>query len=488
MTSLSSPSPHHLALSPPPTTATTTEWKSHSVNRTAELLSCARTALKIGQAKLRQRLDGDDHGTSSSKGGHDDDPIPEWLLDVDPASLTLYNSSSRSRTTDLYGARQPSHEDDDGDDEPSQGLLRDSTALLALLDAQLSELHSLVRKRGHTNDPTLEIQATLEKFHEGVKEMKEVCASLSQEGNVPISTDRGKRVSLQRRKHYELISSHLESLTKERMDLLKKELEMRSVVIRDQMSHRKKLLSVGTAATATGAGSGATSTANVRRMNVPLQSNLSTASTSAQFQSPLFTMTSSGNGPNLRNAKYKTSVSAPTSSNRNGSAVENQSASSGYYAGYGGYGGAAANTIAPSFSTGMRQRKQPSTYTQLTSQTQIDQGDNDDDKYTKDNTLQQIQTRRQNRQTASRLQSARLAEKSIAELTTMFAKMSTLISQQGEVLERIEDDVEAAGGDIDAGHEELVKVYGYTKGNRGLILKVFGVLIFLIFFMKFYKK
>ena len=41
------------------------------------------------------------------------------------------------------------------------------------------------------------------------------------------------------------------------------------------------------------------------------------------------------------------------------------------------------------------------------------------------------------------------------------------------MLERIEDDVEAAGGDIDAGHEELVKVYGMTKGNRALILKVY---------------
>ena len=52
-----------------------------------------------------------------------------------------------------------------------------------------------------------------------------------------------------------------------------------------------------------------------------------------------------------------------------------------------------------------------------------------------------------------------------------------------ELLERIEDDLEAAELDIDAGHDELVKVYGMTKGNRGLILKVFGILIFLIIFM-----
>jgi len=125
---------------------------------------------------------------------------------------------------------------------------------------------------------------------------------------------------------------------------------------------------------------------------------------------------------------------------------------------------------------------------------QIDSGGGDDneDKYNKSSESssssmqQQISQRREQRATHARAQQARIAERSIAELGVMFTKMSTLISQQGEVLERIEDDVEAAGMDIDAGHDELVKVYGMTKGNRGLILKVFGVLIFLIIFMKLY--
>jgi hypothetical protein len=91
----------------------------------------------------------------------------------------------------------------------------------------------------------------------------------------------------------------------------------------------------------------------------------------------------------------------------------------------------------------------------------------------------EISQRREQRATQARAQQARLAERSIAELGGMFTKMSTLISQQGEVLERIEDNVEAAGMDIDAGHDELVKVYGMTKDNRGLVLKVFGILFFL---------
>ena len=68
-------------------------------------------------------------------------------------------------------------------------------------------------------------------------------------------------------------------------------------------------------------------------------------------------------------------------------------------------------------------------------------------------------------------------------ISSFEAEMANIRRECCELLERIEDDVEAAELDIDAGHDELVKVYGMTKGNRGLILKVFGILIFLIIFM-----
>ena len=215
----------------------------------------------------------------------------------------------------------------------------------------------------------------------------------------------------------------------------------------------------------------------------------------SQFQSPLFTSTQPGG--------VAASAAAGSGGRRNKNTVTSNA-----YSGYAGYGGSSSTTMAsyggtttsaPS-SFGMRQRKQqqqqqqqPTTTTK--SHIQIDSGNDDinDDKYTKNGNnnesttiQQQIQLRRENRATKNRAAQARLAERSIAELGVMFTKMSSLISQQGEILERIEDDVEAAGLDIDAGHDELVKVYGMTKGNRGLILKVFGILIFLIIFMKLY--
>ena len=98
--------------------------------------------------------------------------------------------------------------------------------------------------------------------------------------------------------------------------------------------------------------------------------------------------------------------------------------------------------------------------------------------------MQQEQIQR--RDTRHRLHQARQAESTLAELGTLFGKMTTLITQQGEVLEKVEDDVEAALVHVGAGEAEIQTLYSIKKGNRSLILKVFGILIFLIIFMRFY--
>ena len=282
---------------------------------------------------------------------------------------------------------------------------------------------------------------------------------------------------------------------------LKKELETPSKVLRDQ-TQRRKLLASGGAAGGSGINGGGGGMTNNFATNRGGQPTIATATRlptisqtkkASQFQSPLFTSTQPGG------------VAASAAAGSGGRHKNNPTNNA--YSGYAGYGGSSSTTMAsyggtttsaPS-SFGMRQRKQQQQQQQqqpttTKSHIQIDSGNDDsDDKYTKNGNnnesttiQQQIQLRRENRATKNRAAQARLAERSIAELGVMFTKMSSLISQQGEILERIEDDVEAAGLDIDAGHDELVKVYGMTKGNRGLILKVFGILIFLIIFMKLY--
>ena len=85
-------------------------------------------------------------------------------------------------------------------------------------------------------------------------EIKDVCDSLRLAGTKPCNEQTNlnvlygggtKRSSAQRRKHYELLSSQLESKAKECTDQLKKELETRSKVLRDQTTRRKLLASGG---------------------------------------------------------------------------------------------------------------------------------------------------------------------------------------------------------------------------------------------------
>jgi syntaxin 5 len=62
----------------------------------------------------------------------------------------------------------------------------------------------------------------------------------------------------------------------------------------------------------------------------------------------------------------------------------------------------------------------------------------------------------------------------------LFSQMSSLVLAQAETISRIEDDVEAGLEDTTEAHTDMVYVHEITKGNRGLILKIFALLIFFI--------
>lgn len=69
----------------------------------------------------------------------------------------------------------------------------------------------------------------------------------------------------------------------------------------------------------------------------------------------------------------------------------------------------------------------------------------------------------------------------VRQMGQLFAQMATLVSEQGETLARIEDDVEAGLQETLQAQGHLQTVFDITKGNRGLILKIFGLLVFFIF-------
>lgn len=77
-------------------------------------------------------------------------------------------------------------------------------------------------------------------------------------------------------------------------------------------------------------------------------------------------------------------------------------------------------------------------------------------------------------------------ESSISELGVIFRQLATLVSEQGEMITRIDSNVESTSINIETAHHELLKYFNNISKNRWLIIKVFGVLMaFFVFFVIF---
>jgi hypothetical protein len=425
---------------------------SHAISRSTELLSVARTALRI----LQQNPE-----------------TPPDLLALSSKDLSLHHNII------------PSNDAIEALDEAS--------LTLNLLDSTLKSLSELVKRRGTTNDPTEEINRSIASFHTYSKGILEVIQnSLPQSAVLSPYIDAVVRSSSQRSRHYEFVASVLKIRVEKRMEEFKEIMEVRGNVIKDQALRRKQLL-IGNKTRNTSINRSETKpplpmapkSGGIRmsRGFAPVGMDRKTKS---QMNSPLFTVSHS----------QPKSQSTMKIRNQNGSAngnpqMNDRQAPSPYGApqnvGYGGaaYGGGYGGNPHSSNNTGMRRRAGASSATNNTNGYNPYQ--EEENKIHDANSVQaQIQMRRENRQSQKRLESARQAEKSLAELTTMFSKMSNLIHSQGETLVKIEDDVEAAMDHVEAGREEIIKLHEWTKGNRSLIIKVFAILIFCIAFMRFY--
>lgn len=77
-------------------------------------------------------------------------------------------------------------------------------------------------------------------------------------------------------------------------------------------------------------------------------------------------------------------------------------------------------------------------------------------------------------------------EKTIAELGTLFKRLATMISEQQELVERIDDDIESSVSTANNAHSVLLKAYESVSSNRALYTKLGAILaLFLIFFSIF---
>ena len=77
----------------------------------------------------------------------------------------------------------------------------------------------------------------------------------------------------------------------------------------------------------------------------------------------------------------------------------------------------------------------------------------------------------------ARADAVRQVEGTIVELGQIFDQLATMVSEQGELVERIDANVDDTVTNMQAGQNQLMLYYNSIAGNRALILKVFGVLL-----------
>lgn len=72
-------------------------------------------------------------------------------------------------------------------------------------------------------------------------------------------------------------------------------------------------------------------------------------------------------------------------------------------------------------------------------------------------------------------------EKTIGELGSIFGQLATMVSEQSEMIQRIDANTEDVVDNVEGAQRELLKYWSRVSGNRWLIAKMFGVLM--IFFL-----
>ena len=85
-----------------------------------------------------------------------------------------------------------------------------------------------------------------------------------------------------------------------------------------------------------------------------------------------------------------------------------------------------------------------------------------------------------------REQAVNEVEKTIGELGSLFKRLATMISEQQELVERIDDDVENAIENSNRAHTLLMKTYESVSSNRAMYMKLAAILAaFILFFILF---
>jgi len=84
-----------------------------------------------------------------------------------------------------------------------------------------------------------------------------------------------------------------------------------------------------------------------------------------------------------------------------------------------------------------------------------------------------------------RADAVREIEAAVNEIGELFQDFSRIVHEQDELVVRIDTNVDEALSNVEAGSNELMRYLASLSSNRGLILKIFGILFFFLIFFGF---
>jgi syntaxin 5 len=85
---------------------------------------------------------------------------------------------------------------------------------------------------------------------------------------------------------------------------------------------------------------------------------------------------------------------------------------------------------------------------------------------------------------ASREEAVLNIERMMGELQGIFQQLASLVSQQGELIERIDNDVSLSLTNVNGAREQIAKYLKSISSNRWLMIKIFAILfVFIIVFL-----
>jgi syntaxin 5 len=69
-------------------------------------------------------------------------------------------------------------------------------------------------------------------------------------------------------------------------------------------------------------------------------------------------------------------------------------------------------------------------------------------------------------------------EKTLGELSSMFTRLGQMVYEQRSMIEKIDNNTDISLSNIEMGERELIKIRIDVSSNRGLIIKIFFIIIF----------